>query len=295
MRFEPDSSGCTRAYPAVRPNPVQVAPLGVLEGLRQGQPRAFEFEPRPHWVLGESLGALDLARAAKISGSGFVGLVGEGAALRRALVTSMLDRHRANGYRELALPSLVNPETATATGHLPRFEDQLYAAERDELYLIPTAEVPIMGWHRDEILEEEALPLRYCAYTACFRREAGAHGRDTRGLIRVHQFDKVELVKITTPESSYDELESLTADAEAVLQALETDLVAMSAAPHAQTMAMDIRRFLERPVEPAALPETPEAPPGAPIGQPSLSWTGAPAQSSPDAVDPWCLWVDEAW
>lgn len=186
-----------------------------------GERPEFTFEPRPHWVLGESLGALDLARAAKISGSGFVGLVGEGAALSRALVTFMLDRHRANGYRELALPYLVNPETATATGHLPRFEDQLYAAERDELYLIPTAEVPIMGWHRDEILEEEALPLRYCAYTACFRREAGAHGRDTRGLIRVHQFDKVELVKITTPESSYDELESLTADAEAVLQALE--------------------------------------------------------------------------
>ncbi|MGH7550007.1 MAG: serine--tRNA ligase [Gemmatimonadota bacterium] len=186
-----------------------------------GEPRAFDFEPKAHWEIGERLEAIDLARAAKISGSGFVGLVGEGAALSRALVAYMLDRHRAVGYRELALPYLVNPETATATGHLPRFEDQLYLAERDELYLIPTAEVPIMGWHRDEILDADALPLRYCAYTACFRREAGAHGRDTRGLIRVHQFDKVELVKVTTPESSYDELESLTADAEAILQALE--------------------------------------------------------------------------
>ncbi|MGH7571046.1 MAG: serine--tRNA ligase [Gemmatimonadota bacterium] len=186
-----------------------------------GERRDFDFEPKPHWEIGERLKAIDLARAAKISGSGFVGLVGEGAALSRALVAYMLDRHRAAGYHELALPYLVNPETATATGHLPRFEDQLYLAERDELYLIPTAEVPIMGWHRDEILDAEVLPLRYCAYTACFRREAGAHGRDTRGLIRVHQFDKVELVKITTPESSYDELESLTTDAEAILQALE--------------------------------------------------------------------------
>ncbi len=185
-----------------------------------GEPRTFDFEPRPHWEVGEALGALDLGRAAKISGSGFVGLVGEGAALSRALIAFMLDVHRGNGYVELALPYLVNPETATATGHLPRFEEQLYAAERDELYLIPTAEVPIMGWHRDEILSEGDLPLRYCAHTACFRREAGAAGRDTRGLIRVHQFDKVELVMITTPESSYDALESLTADAEAILKAL---------------------------------------------------------------------------
>ncbi|MGH7543170.1 MAG: serine--tRNA ligase [Gemmatimonadota bacterium] len=185
-----------------------------------GEPRTFDFEPRPHWEVGEALGALDLGRAAKISGSGFVGLVGEGAALSRALIAFMLDVHRGNGYVELAPPYLVNPETATATGHLPRFEEQLYAAERDELYLIPTAEVPIMGWHRDEILSEGDLPLRYCAHTACFRREAGAAGRDTRGLIRVHQFDKVELVQITTPESSYDALESLTADAEAILKAL---------------------------------------------------------------------------
>jgi seryl-tRNA synthetase len=133
----------------------------------------------------------------------------------------MLDRHRETGYLEIAPPVLVNPATATATGHLPKFEDQLYAVERDELYLIPTAEVPIMGWHRDEILSADVLPLRYCSYTPCFRREAGAHGSDTRGLIRVHQFDKVELVKITRPDDSYDELESLTTDAEWVLQALD--------------------------------------------------------------------------
>ncbi|CAN5264886.1 serine--tRNA ligase [soil metagenome] len=185
-----------------------------------GEPRDLGFEARPHWDIGASLGILDQERAAKISGSGFVGLTGDGAALSRALITFMLERHRARGYREIAPPFLVNPETATATGHLPRFEEQLYAAERDDLYLIPTAEVPIMGWHRDEILAADRLPIRYCAHTACFRREAGAHGRDTRGLIRVHQFDKVELFKITTPETSYDELESLTADAEAILQAL---------------------------------------------------------------------------
>ena len=185
-----------------------------------GELRTFDFEPRPHWEVGEGLGLLDLERAAKISGSGFVGLVDRGAALSRALIAFMLDVHRANGYVELGLPYLVNPETATATGHLPRFEDQLYAAERDELFLIPTAEVPIMGWHRDEILADGDLPLRYCAHTACFRREAGAHGRDTRGLIRVHQFDKVELVKITSPETSYDELESMTSDAEGILKAL---------------------------------------------------------------------------
>jgi seryl-tRNA synthetase len=137
------------------------------------------------------------------------------------MVAFMLDRHRAAGYLELAPPYLVNPATATATGHLPKFQDQLYHAERDELYLIPTAEVPIMGWHRDEVLDEADLPLEYCAHTPCFRREAGAHGRDTRGMIRVHQFDKVEMVKITAPEDSYDALESLTADAEGVLQALE--------------------------------------------------------------------------
>jgi seryl-tRNA synthetase len=185
-----------------------------------GTPRAFDFEARPHWEIGEELGILDLQRAAKVAGSGFVGLVGDGAALSRALIGLMLDRQRAAGYLEVAPPYLVNPTTATATGHLPKFEEQLYRVERDDLYLIPTAEVPIMGWHRDEVLEAERLPIRYCAHTPCFRREAGAHGRETRGLIRVHQFDKVELFKITEPDTSYDELEGLVQDAEAVLQAL---------------------------------------------------------------------------
>jgi len=185
-----------------------------------GEPRTLDFPARPHWEIGEELGILDLQRAAKVAGSGFVGLVGDGAALSRALIAFMLDRQRAAGYLELAPPYLVNPATATATGHLPKFEEQLYRVDRDDLYLIPTAEVPIMGWHRDEVLEAERLPIRYCAHTPCFRREAGAHGRETRGLIRVHQFDKVELFKITEPDTSYDELESLVRDAEGVLQAL---------------------------------------------------------------------------
>lgn len=199
-------------------------PAGGVESnrvVRQwGEPRAFDFEPRPHWEIGEQLGIIDLQRAVKVAGSGFVGLVGDGAALSRALITFMLERHRAKGYVEIAPPYLVNPPTATATGHLPKFEEQLYGVERDELYLIPTAEVPLMGWHRDEILPAESLPIHYCAHTPCFRREAGAHGRETRGLIRVHQFDKVELVKITDPEISYDALESLVRDAEGILQAL---------------------------------------------------------------------------
>lgn len=184
-----------------------------------GEPRTFDFEPKAHWDLGPELGVLEFERAAKMAGSGFVGLVGHGAALARALVSFMLDTHRGNGYLELAPPYLVNPETATATGHLPKFADQLYHAEVDDLYLIPTAEVPIMGWHRNEILED--LPRRYVAYTPCFRREAGAHGRETRGLIRVHQFDKVELFQIVEPEVSYEVLESLTADAEGILEALD--------------------------------------------------------------------------
>ncbi len=205
--------------------PHETVPAGGVEQNEivrtWGKPRELDFAPQPHWDLGDGLGVLDLGRAAKISGSGFVGLIGDGAALSRALIAFMLDRHRETGYLEIAPPVLVNPATATATGHLPKFEDQLYAVERDELYLIPTAEVPIMGWHRDEILSADVLPLRYCSYTPCFRREAGAHGSDTRGLIRVHQFDKVELVKITRPDDSYDELESLTTDAEWVLQALD--------------------------------------------------------------------------
>lgn len=205
--------------------PHESVPAGGPENNRivreWGEPRSFDFEPKAHWDLGPELGVLEFDRAVKVAGSGFVGLVGDGAALARALISFMLETHRSNGYLEVAPPYLVNPETATATGHLPKFADQLYHVEGDDLYLIPTAEVPIMGWHRDEILDPAELPLRYVAYTPCFRREAGAHGRETRGLIRVHQFDKVELFRIVEPDGSYDELESLTVDAEAILRALE--------------------------------------------------------------------------
>lgn len=176
---------------------------------------------QPHWVLGEKLGILDFERAAKISGSGFFFLCGAGAKLQRALLNFMLDLHtRQHGYTELWPPALVNRASALHTGKLPKFEEELYRCRDDELFLIPTAEVPLTDWHRDEILREDQLPKCYTAYTPCFRREAGAAGKQTRGMLRVHQFDKVELVKLTTPETSYAELEKMLADAERVLQLL---------------------------------------------------------------------------
>jgi len=175
----------------------------------------------PHWDIGERLGLVDFQRGVKISGSRFYVLTGLGARLERALSNWMLDLHtQKHGYKEVAAPYLVNRETMTGTGQLPKFEDDLYHCEVDDLFLIPTAEVPVTNLHRDEILEPGTLPLRYVGYTACFRREAGAAGRDTRGVIRVHQFNKVELVKIVDPETSYDELEKLAADAEEVLTEL---------------------------------------------------------------------------
>lgn len=175
----------------------------------------------PHWDIGERLGLVDFQRGVKISGSRFYVLIGLGARLERALISYMLDLHtRKHGYTEVAAPYLVNRETMTGTGQLPKFEDDLYHIELDDLFLIPTAEVPVTNLHRDEILEPGVLPLRYACYTACFRREAGAAGKDTRGVIRVHQFDKVELVKIVSPETSYDELEMLVSDAEEVLRQL---------------------------------------------------------------------------
>ncbi|RMF83185.1 MAG: serine--tRNA ligase [Nitrospirae bacterium] len=189
---------------------------------RWGEPPSFPFAPRPHWELGEALGILDLERAAKLSGSRFAVLWGAGAQLERALIAFMLDLHtREHGYTEVAPPYLVTRATMTATGQLPKFEEDLFACRDDDLFLIPTAEVPVTNLHRDEILPEGSLPRRYCAYTACFRREAGSHGKDTRGLIRQHQFDKVELVRFEEPEASYEALEELTAHAEAVLQRLE--------------------------------------------------------------------------
>jgi len=190
---------------------------------RCGEPRQFDFEPLPHWDLGPALGIIDFERATKMSGARFSVLSGAGARLERALINFMLDLHTTeHGYREMEPPFLVNSAALTGTGQLPKFEADLFkiAGEWD-LYLVPTAEVPLTNLHRGEILDGRDLPLLYTAYTPCFRSEAGSYGQDVRGLIRQHQFDKVELVKITTPEQSYFELESLTANAETVLKRLE--------------------------------------------------------------------------
>jgi seryl-tRNA synthetase len=193
-----------------------------VEVRRVGAPREFDFTPAPHWDLGPALGILDFERATKIAGARFSVLSGAGARLSRALINFMLARHTRAGYREIVPPFLANGATLQGTGQLPKFEQDLFkiAGEWD-LYLIPTAEVPLTNLHRDEILDGRDLPIRYTAYTPCFRSEAGSYGQDVRGLIRQHQFDKVELVKLTTPEQSYDELESLTADAEDILKQLE--------------------------------------------------------------------------
>jgi len=186
-----------------------------------GEKPRFDFQPLPHWELGEKLGVLDMARAAKIAGSGFPLFVGQGARLVRALLTWMLDVQTGqNGYTEVWPPALVNAKTMTGTGQLPKFEEELYRLRDDELYLIPTAEVPVTNLYQDEILAEADLPMLRTAYTPCCRREAGAAGRDTRGMIRVHQFDKVEMVKFTTPETSPAEHESLTANAEGLIEQL---------------------------------------------------------------------------
>jgi seryl-tRNA synthetase len=194
-----------------------------VEVRRVGVPRVFDFEPQPHWDLGAALGILDFERAARIAGARFSVLSGPGARLSRALINFMLDLHtREHHYREVEPPFLANTASLTGTGNLPKFEGDLFkiAGEWD-LYLVPTAEVPLTNLHRGEILDGRDLPIRYTAYTPCFRSEAGSYGQDVRGLIRQHQFDKVELVKFTTPEQSYDELEALTANAEEVLKRLE--------------------------------------------------------------------------
>lgn len=186
-----------------------------------GQRKIFDFTPLPHWELGGILNILDLERSSKISGSGFILLKGLGAKLERALFNFMLDLHtREHGYTELFPPFLVNRTSMTGTGQLPKLEDDMYRTSTDDLFLVPTAEVPVTNIHRDEILSPKNLPVCYTAYTPCFRREAGSYGKDTRGIIRVHQFNKVELVKLVRPETSYDELESLLGNAEKVLQLL---------------------------------------------------------------------------
>ena len=187
-----------------------------------GDPPSFSFQPRPHWELGEILGIFDFERAAKITGSRFTVYYREGALLERALINFMLDLHiKKHRYTEVLPPFIVNEASMFGTGQLPKFKDELFKLEDWDYYLIPTAEVPVTNLHRDEILPEEILPLYYTAYTPCFRAEAGAHGKDIKGIVRQHQFNKVELVKFVTPETSYEELESLLLDAEEVLQLLE--------------------------------------------------------------------------
>ncbi len=206
--------------------PHPTVPVGIGETQNQlvktwDEPSQFDFLPKAHWDVGENLGILDFPRAGKISGARFALYWGLGAALERALISFMLDLHiKEHDYLEVLPPVLVNTEAMTATGQLPKFAEELYKCQDDDLYLIPTAEVPVTNVHRDEILNGLDLTLKYVAYTPCFRREAGAAGRETRGLIRQHQFNKVELVKFSRPENSYDELEKLTADAEEVLQKL---------------------------------------------------------------------------
>jgi seryl-tRNA synthetase len=191
--------------------------------LREWRPETplEEFERRPHWDIGEALGLLDLPRGAKIAGSGFPVYVGAGARLERALINFMIDLHTTeHGYTEIWPPLLVNRDAARGTGHLPKFGDDMYHAEEDDLFLVPTAELPLTNLHAGEILDPEDVPRRYAAYTPCFRREAGAHGKDTRGLLRLHQFDKVEMMRFERPEHSDAALEELTGHAEAVLRAL---------------------------------------------------------------------------
>ncbi len=192
-----------------------------VEVRRVSEPRTYDFAPKPHWDLGPELGILDLERAAKITGARFALYWDMGAKLERALINFMLDVHtREHGYTEVLPPFLVNSQSLFGTGQLPKFKEDLFKCEGQDFWLIPTAEVPVTNIYRDETLDADALPIRLCAYTPCFRSEAGSYGRDVRGIIRVHQFQKVELVKFTRPEDSYAELEKLTADAEDILRRL---------------------------------------------------------------------------
>jgi seryl-tRNA synthetase len=203
--------------------PVGTSAADNVEVRRVGEPKAFDFTPQPHWDLGPALGIIDFERGTKLAGARFTVLTGAGARLSRALINFMLDVHtREHGYLEIEPPFLANTATLEGTGQLPKFEQDLFKIAGDwDLYLIPTAEVPLTNMHRGEILDGRTLPIRTTAYTPCFRSEAGSYGQDVRGLIRQHQFDKVELVKVTTPEQSYDELEMLTANAEEILKRLE--------------------------------------------------------------------------
>ncbi len=207
--------------------PSKNVPLGVSDKdnkvmRHSGEPRSFEFEPKAHWDIGEELGILNPVRAAKVTGARFHFYIGAGAALERALINYYLDTHtRRNGYTEIFPPFLANRDSMTSTGQLPKFYEDMFHVENTDYFLIPTAEVPVTNYHKGEILNSEELPLKYAAYSACFRAEAGSAGRDTRGLIRQHQFNKVELVWFCRPEESYQALEMLTQHAESVLQGLD--------------------------------------------------------------------------
>ncbi|MFQ5865957.1 MAG: serine--tRNA ligase [bacterium] len=201
--------------------PVGKSEKDNVEVKRWGQPPEMDFQPKPHWEVADQLGIVDFARGSKVAGSFFVNYTGIGAKLERALINFMLDLHITDhGYTEVSPPFMVNRSSMFSTGQLPKLEEDMYLTEVDDLFLIPTGEVPVTNLHRDEILNEQELPIYYTAYTPCFRREAGSYGRDTRGLVRIHQFDKVEMVKFVKPETSYEELKKLLADAEEVLQKL---------------------------------------------------------------------------
>ncbi len=205
--------------------PMDIVPYGKdsddnIEQRRFGEPTKFDFEPLPHWDVGANLGILDPERAAKVTGARFHFYKGMGAALERAIIAFFLDTHTDNGYTEIFPPFMANRQSMTGTGQLPKFEEDAFKVANTDYFLIPTAEVPVTNYHANEILDGAQLPIKYCAYSACFRGEAGSAGRDTRGLIRQHQFNKVELVKFTTPETALDELDELTGEAEKVLQIL---------------------------------------------------------------------------
>ncbi len=205
--------------------PTDAVPTGKddsenVELRRWGEPKKFDFEPKAHWDLGQDLGILDPERAGKVTGARFHFYNNLGAKLERAIMNYFLDTHSANGYNEIFPPFMANKASMTGTGQLPKFAEDMYKLEGEDLYLIPTAEVPVTNYYRGEILDRTALPIKFCAYSACFRAEAGSAGRDTRGLIRQHQFNKVELVKFADPDKSYEELEELTGEAERVLQGL---------------------------------------------------------------------------
>jgi seryl-tRNA synthetase len=200
--------------------PVGKLPTDNQEIAKWGELPVIDFKPKPHWELAEKLDIIDFERGVKITGAGFPLYKGQGAQLQRALINFFLDEAAKHGYKEIQPPLMVNANSATGTGQLPDKEDLMYVATKDDLYLVPTAEVPVTNIHRDEILKEDQLPVKYCAYTPCFRREAGSYGKDVRGLNRLHQFDKVELVKLVHPGVSYNELESLREDAELLLQKL---------------------------------------------------------------------------